>query len=768
MNPLKKLNGPFAASRLLCKGKLLRVGLGCALALCLADALAAAPIKVFLMGGQSNMRGRASVDGLPQSLLDPQGDILICRGSQGTVGDRLEFLSPNSPHLDDTGSFGPDLTFGRTIADAFPGADFALLKYAVGGTSLGGGWNIDSGSVYQDFRQTVANGLALLEADGYQPEIVGMLWHQGESNIGNTQEQYEAVLSEFIADIRARYGANLPFMIGEIGQIVDGSEIIVAAQQAVATVDPYAVFVPASDLSFQDQFHFSTAGMVTLGERFANYYSANFEVLINGSGSETTLPTLVSTDPVNGGSIDVFDNLTATFSEFVVFSGSGSITLKNLDDASGASDLIFNLPDFQVTDSGTRIIIDPTVNLAANTNYAVRISSDALEDLAANPFAGIQTDNVWFFSTAAAIDPQLVVYEPFVDSNSTLPGNTPGMGLSGSWAGSNNATTVTGLSYGNLSTSGNGVQATSGWTNNQVGIASSPEYAELLTHGGEMWFSIVFSANVTEVNNAFNRFAFGIGSSSFSSNGDLSSGQAIGFGNALGKLYAGLWASTNWGPDNLQGQPPATAVSGDFGSLSANTPTLIVGHAQWGADAATPDTVTLYLPGTDLTIGSAVASSSGIVDQSSFNTIMTHNGNEVVSQFDEIRIGATYGDVVPARAASFAAWQSANGTVGAISEDHDGDGVENGIEFFLFGANNSTGPGGVSEIVSSANALSVTWAKAVDYPGSYGSDYLVEVSSTLQPDSWTPADPADLSGDITYTFPAALGQHFVRLKITYP
>jgi len=74
----------------------------------------------------------------------------------------------------------------------------------------------------------------------------------------------------------------------------------------------------------------------------------------------------------------------------------------------------------------------------------------------------------------------------------------------------------------------------------------------------------------------------------------------------------------------------------------------------------------------------------------------------------------------------------------------------------------------VSEIVSSANALSVTWAKAVDYPGSYGSDYLVEVSSTLQPDSWTPADPADLSGDITYTFPAALGQHFVRLKITYP
>jgi len=765
---MPSINKSHSPSRHRRAGRVLRVGFLLTLAVFATDALAATPIKVFLMGGQSNMRGRASISGLPAELLAAQEDILICRGSQGTVGDQLEFLAPNSPHLGDGGSFGPDLTFGRTIADNFPAADFALLKYAVGGTSLSGSWAVGTGPVYLDFRQTVTNGLALLEAAGYEPEIVGMLWHQGESSIGSTQQQYESSLNAFIADMRTHYGANMPFMIGEIAQIADGAENIVAAQQAVDTADPYAVFVPASDLSFFDQFHFDRPGLVTLGERFANYYGAHFEVLINGPGSETTLPTLTTTDPVNGGTIEVFSNLEATFSEFIVPTGTGSITLKNLDDASGASDLVIQLPDPQVSDNGTQLVIDPETNLAANTNYAVRISSDALEDLAENPFAGILTDEVWFFSTAAPIDPALVVYEPFNDNDSTLPGNTPGMGLTGTWAGDNRATTVTGLAYGSLSTSGNGVQATNGWTNNQVGITASPEYAELLPDGGAMWFSIVFSANVNSDNNVYNRFTFGIGSSSFGANGDLSSGQAIGFGNSGGKLYAGLWETTNWGPDNLQGQPPTTAVNDNFGSLATDTPTLIVGYVQWGADASSPDVVTLYMPGEDLAIGSAVASSSGIVDQSTFDQLMTHNGNVVASQFDEIRIGATYADVVPSSGITFVSWQSANGTTGAFGDDHDGDGVTNGIEFFLFGANNSTGTNLMPGVANSGSTVSVTWPKAADYPGSYGTDYLVEISNTLQSDSWTPADPAQLSGETTYSFPSLSSKEFVRLKVIGP
>ena len=115
-----------------------------------------------------------------------------------------------------------------------------------------------------------------------------MLWHQGESNAGNTQAVYESRLTEFIADVRSLYGANLPFMVGEIGLSKPGNDAIVAAQQAVAAADPYSVFVPASDFSFGgDDVHFNQAGMITLGQRFANYYNSNFAGLVDTSGDFT-------------------------------------------------------------------------------------------------------------------------------------------------------------------------------------------------------------------------------------------------------------------------------------------------------------------------------------------------------------------------------------------------------------------------------------------------------------------------------------------------
>jgi len=87
--------------------------------------------------------------------------------------------------------------------------------------------------------------------------------------------------------------------------------------------------------------------------------------------------------------------------------------------------------------------------------------------------------------------------------------------------------------------------------------------------------------------------------------------------------------------------------SGDSGTLTTGTTYLIVGHAQWGADGTADDTVTLYLPSTDLTLGTAVAQSVGKVDQSTFDLINTNHGNGLESTWDEIRVGASYADVSP-------------------------------------------------------------------------------------------------------------------------
>lgn len=256
-----------------------RVSLCLLLSLAATVASHAAEVKVFLMGGQSNMLGRAPLSGLPPALQSPQADVLFFGGSDGTVGTTLTTLRPDGKNATE---FGPEVTFGRSIADASPTTQYALIKYAAGGTALYNDWAPGTGAQYTAFRDTVAAGLAALHAAGHTTEIVGMAWHQGESDaIEGRQASYASNLTAFIADIRSRYGAGLPFLIGEIRRSNGAAFVTVAdAQVAVASADPNAVFVPASDLSFLDTYHFDAASQITLGERFAAAYAG----LLAGGG----------------------------------------------------------------------------------------------------------------------------------------------------------------------------------------------------------------------------------------------------------------------------------------------------------------------------------------------------------------------------------------------------------------------------------------------------------------------------------------------------
>jgi hypothetical protein len=232
-----------------------------------------AHVKVFLLGGHSNAVGLGSTSGLPTSpvnLQAPQHDVLFYY----LGGPGLTTLRPGSGV-----EFGPEVTFGRAVADASPNVTCAIIKHAVGATNLHTQWAPGTGPIYADFRNTVAAGLAALQTAGYTYEIVGMVWHQGESDaLDGQQATYQTNLTNFIADIRSRYGANLRFLIGEIGDkytpALAALQTVIAAQQAVATADPLSVFVPAKDLPFQDVLHFDTAGMITLGERFAAGYAS--------------------------------------------------------------------------------------------------------------------------------------------------------------------------------------------------------------------------------------------------------------------------------------------------------------------------------------------------------------------------------------------------------------------------------------------------------------------------------------------------------------
>jgi hypothetical protein len=133
--------------------------------------------------------------------------------------------------------------------------------------------------------------------------------------------------------------------------------------------------------------------------------------------------------------------------------------------------------------------------------------------------------------------------------------------------------------------------------------------------------------------------------------------------------------------------------------------------------------------------------------------------------------------VTPTGDPGFAAWQTANNTAGALDEDHDNDGVSNGIEYFIGGttlpAANTTGFTALPN-VTPGSPLTVTWTKAATYTGTYGTHFRVETSETLS-GAWSSvsegvgADTVQISGNnITYTFPAGPAKKFARLVVTGP
>jgi autotransporter-associated beta strand protein len=123
--------------------------------------------------------------------------------------------------------------------------------------------------------------------------------------------------------------------------------------------------------------------------------------------------------------------------------------------------------------------------------------------------------------------------------------------------------------------------------------------------------------------------------------------------------------------------------------------------------------------------------------------------------------------------AGYGSWAALNGAGANLNEDHDNDGVANGVEYFLGGPNgNTTGFTVLPGVTNTAGALSVTWVMGTGYAGVYGTDFSVETSDTLT-GAWaveTLGGNVAVSGrNVTYTFPAPLGtKKFARLKVTGP
>ncbi len=229
--------------------------------------------RVFLLGGQSNMNGLASVTNLPAPYDAVQGDVAFWKNGSWVAlapgyGTRSEY-------------FGPEVSFGYTLKQALPIDRIYLVKYAANGTALYDDWAPGTGPQYTAFMSTANAALANLDAKGVDYEISGMLWLQGESDAQENQgAAYETNLRNFIADMRTRFNdPDLPFYMGRVREfygtalqsgLVRDAQVVVAESTAHVEwfdTDSYNPLILGG--------HYNADGEINIGIDYANLYLAS-------------------------------------------------------------------------------------------------------------------------------------------------------------------------------------------------------------------------------------------------------------------------------------------------------------------------------------------------------------------------------------------------------------------------------------------------------------------------------------------------------------
>ncbi|MEX0321502.1 MAG: sialate O-acetylesterase [Puniceicoccaceae bacterium] len=234
-------------------------------------------VDIFLLMGQSNMKGRGVMPEVP--LNDPQ-IIMMHRRTDGWFIARHPLHSVGDPvtfEKSDNAGVGPGLAFAQAIAKKHPKARIALIPCAVGGT------RIDKWQKGQRlYEETIRRAkLALEQGPKGHTRVVGAIWLQGEADSATPEQiaAYPDRIARMVADLRSDLGIpDLPFIACTIGELREGSIEARAAINKVLLDLPN--FIPHTDCidsrSFAsdigDSVHFDTPTQEKHGRLFAKAY----------------------------------------------------------------------------------------------------------------------------------------------------------------------------------------------------------------------------------------------------------------------------------------------------------------------------------------------------------------------------------------------------------------------------------------------------------------------------------------------------------------
>ncbi|MBP7471022.1 MAG: hypothetical protein KA782_08060, partial [Flavobacterium sp.] len=269
-------------------------------------------IKVFYLGGQSNMEGFGYVKNLPDSLKKKNKEFFIYQGNP--VGDndasgglgKWDVLQPgHGTGFSSDGKinilserFGVELSLAKKLQELYPNQKLAFIKYARNGSSIDssgtagfGAWEPDfkggkGMNQYDYFLKTVNAAMAVkdINGDGVEDVLIpiGIIWMQGESDADKTEaiaNQYCSNLKRLMDLMRATFRNNdLPIVIGKIsdsgdiegGKVWKYGELVQYSQEKFAATQPNVAIVRTTNsYKYSDRYHYDNNGFIDLGKQFA-------------------------------------------------------------------------------------------------------------------------------------------------------------------------------------------------------------------------------------------------------------------------------------------------------------------------------------------------------------------------------------------------------------------------------------------------------------------------------------------------------------------
>jgi len=254
-----------------------------------------APYLIVPVLGQSNAVGMGlglDLDGPDRP--DPRvHQWAMCGPSKDTAVLAVDPLLHEIP----AGGVGFGVTFGKQLA-AETGRTVLLIPGARGDTSFTpkNGWTWDPADT-RTRRNLYRNAVAAIDAALARypgSTVAAILWHQGETDVPLMAAQvYATKLDSVIDDLRSRYGAELPFLVGQmVGEEMElsGKDYgpINAVHADTPNRRPRTAFIPGarSSINGGTDRHYNAAGQREMGRAMWLAYRAIAVDDLAGYGAE--------------------------------------------------------------------------------------------------------------------------------------------------------------------------------------------------------------------------------------------------------------------------------------------------------------------------------------------------------------------------------------------------------------------------------------------------------------------------------------------------